>query len=650
MKNIAVLVYELTIEYNSTVLTGIIDYFDQKKDVRLVISPVNIPNAETSEFDYQYWSSVDVLCSEEIDAYIVIANSFTVAISLEKLSEYLKVLAQKPVISVGAPLNIENNIYTKPSCEEAYEQIIQHLVKKHNKTKIGFFTAGLSFSEDSTDRFNAYKKALANAGLEYNEDFIFHGDFTPGVAETEFLKRIKSKEDVKFEALLCANDYTAVGVLAALNKLGVKCPEEVILFGFDDTDIALATCPTLSTVNQDVVGTGAAAAAVAYDVVNGKQREKKIETFAKTVFRQSCGCVKSIARDDSYYDNDGIMHTANEYRSEQQKFYLLGSSNFTTIYGLLNSVDTNNDFKLYLQKLLNDFKLRAVTEISIVMYKYPIEIEKSEIFKVPNEVYYVFYSSKYTKTQNIYLDNQIAFNPKKEIIPREYSDCRHGPSLLIPIYNKKQNLGYIMFRFEGHNYPVMSIYGKILANSIFQACQNTKNFSKRKELMMENHKLNIKSKTDELTGVLNRRGFYDYGQKLISLSTSMGKTGCVLFFDLDGLKTINDTYGHKIGDLAVKVESQVLKAAFRETDVVGRLSGDEFGVVAPGFPSRKVSALREKLIVLNEEFSKKNELPFTLSISVGCVDFFADNNDIQLLLKSADENLYQEKRIKHSQK
>lgn len=77
MKNIAVLVYELTIEYNATVLNGIVDFFAQKNDVRLFISPVNVPKSTTAEFDYQYWSSVDVLCSEEIDAYIIITNSFS---------------------------------------------------------------------------------------------------------------------------------------------------------------------------------------------------------------------------------------------------------------------------------------------------------------------------------------------------------------------------------------------------------------------------------------------------------------------------------------------------------------------------------------------------------------------------------------------
>ena len=78
MKNIAVLVYELTIEYNSTALNGIVDFFAQKNDVRLFISPVNVPKSTTAEFDYQYWSSVDVLCSEEIDAYIIITNSLSV--------------------------------------------------------------------------------------------------------------------------------------------------------------------------------------------------------------------------------------------------------------------------------------------------------------------------------------------------------------------------------------------------------------------------------------------------------------------------------------------------------------------------------------------------------------------------------------------
>ena len=93
MKNIAVLVYELTIEYNCTVLDGIVDFFENKDDVNLIISPVNIPLSNSSEFDYQYWSSVKVLNSESIDAFIVITNSFLSNISIDIDADIISIIA-----------------------------------------------------------------------------------------------------------------------------------------------------------------------------------------------------------------------------------------------------------------------------------------------------------------------------------------------------------------------------------------------------------------------------------------------------------------------------------------------------------------------------------------------------------------------------
>ena len=94
----------------------------------------------------------------------------------------------------------------------------------------------------------------------------------------------------------------------------------------------------------------------------------------------------------------------------------------------------------------------------------------------------------------------------------------------------------------------------------------------------------------------------------------------------------------------------VLRAAFRDSDMVGRLSGDEFGVVAPRFPMYKVDDLRKRLVILNEQFSKDAKLPFTLSISIGPVEFDSKNSDLHELLKEADKNLYEEKKIKHAQR
>ena len=108
MKNIAVLVYELSIEYNVTVLDGIAKFFEDKKDFNLIISPVSVPQTDSAEFDYQYWTATEIFKSNFIDAVIVITNSFLSYIDLETFSRYLESFAPKPVFSVSAPLNLKN--------------------------------------------------------------------------------------------------------------------------------------------------------------------------------------------------------------------------------------------------------------------------------------------------------------------------------------------------------------------------------------------------------------------------------------------------------------------------------------------------------------------------------------------------------------
>ena len=111
MKNIAVLIYDMTIEYQITVINGVASYFEGMKDVSLFIAPVNVPHAITSEFDYQYWTITELLKSRTFDGFIVVANSFTMYYPLEKLEKEFMRFSGKPVVSVAVPLNIEGNSY-----------------------------------------------------------------------------------------------------------------------------------------------------------------------------------------------------------------------------------------------------------------------------------------------------------------------------------------------------------------------------------------------------------------------------------------------------------------------------------------------------------------------------------------------------------
>ena len=651
MKNIAVLVYELTIEYNCTVLDGIVDFFEKKEDVNLIISPVNIPLSNSSEFDYQYWTSVKVLNSESIDAFIVITNSFLSNISIDTLSEKLKKLCSKPIVSISVPLNIPGSKYIHVSCGKTYEQIVEHIIKVHKCTKIGFFTAAMTYSKDAEERFTAYKKALKKNHLDFNPEFVIDGDFTPGIAEEKFLERFKSKDDIPFQALLCANDYTAAGVQNALDKIGVKCPDDLLLFGFDDSEIALVCYPALSTINQSVDKSGNEAARMVYDILKGKQVGEYYTIQTTPVYRQSCGCVNPSLHNTTGIDQSGNMILDGKRIKFRFENFSSVSYTFTTIYGLLNQMDTSSNLSVYLEGLKCKYGLDNVSELSIVMYKEPVLVGREDSFEVPDEAKLIFYSNKGIKVHKNYFDKEdYIFNPKKEVVPEEFFNRDCGRYILVPLYNRKWNYGYIVFMFYSHNYSLMSIYGKILSNSLLQAYKNFTVSRERDDLIEENRNLSISAKIDELSKLLNRRGFFEYGQKTINLSLSMDKEGCVFFCDLDGLKKINDNFGHDMGDSAIQLVAQVLKKVFRESDIVARLSGDEFGIIAPSFRLNNLENLRKKIAEENEKISRENNLPFILSLSMGCAEYGHDRSNLSEILSKADEKLYEEKRLKHQKK
>ena len=85
----------------------------------------------------------------------------------------------------------------------------------------------------------------------------------------------------------------------------------------------------------------------------------------------------------------------------------------------------------------------------------------------------------------------------------------------------------------------------------------------------------------------------DKAEKELKKAVKNGNNGMVFFADMDGLKKINDTYGHQMGDKAIMLQARVLKDIFRSSDVVGRLSGDEFGIVALGMKMNFLSVLEQ---------------------------------------------------------
>jgi len=161
------------------------------------------------------------------------------------------------------------------------------------------------------------------------------------------------------------------------------------------------------------------------------------------------------------------------------------------------------------------------------------------------------------------------------------------------------------------------------------------------------------SMTDDLTGLLNRRGFFSLAQQQLRVAHRTRK-GFVLFYaDLDGLKKINDTLGHPEGDLALVETASVLKEVFRESDIIGRFGGDEFAVLMLELNGNNGEG-EAILARMRESIKARNVLPgrrYYLSISTGMKCYDPEHpRSLDELISGADAMMYHEKERKYQLK
>ena len=170
----------------------------------------------------------------------------------------------------------------------------------------------------------------------------------------------------------------------------------------------------------------------------------------------------------------------------------------------------------------------------------------------------------------------------------------------------------------------------------------------RKQMEEEIRSLSLR---DELTTLYNRRGFMTLAEHQLKTASRLKKTIALLYLDVDNLKRINDTGGHKMGDRALVEVAFILKKSFREADIVGRLGGDEFAVLAMEAAKMNVDVLtrrlQEKLDVFNSRSSA--EAGFELSVSVGVFSREPEYPaTVEEMLSRADLLMYEQKRSKKS--
>jgi diguanylate cyclase (GGDEF)-like protein/PAS domain S-box-containing protein len=216
--------------------------------------------------------------------------------------------------------------------------------------------------------------------------------------------------------------------------------------------------------------------------------------------------------------------------------------------------------------------------------------------------------------------------PERSVMAQQYRDALQdgGPA----VFETHSSLADAWFQV--HVYPTPEGF------SIF--------FRDISERRKHEERLHTMSRVDELTQLYNRRGFLLLAEQQCQICEHTGRRFILFFVDLDGLKRINDTLGHGTGDQAIVSVAEVLRSAFRESDVIARIGGDEFAALMLNTDESAAETILERLEAGIQERNASG-LPFHLAVSCGVAAYNPENPcSVETLLRQADVRMYERKR------
>jgi two-component system, cell cycle response regulator len=167
----------------------------------------------------------------------------------------------------------------------------------------------------------------------------------------------------------------------------------------------------------------------------------------------------------------------------------------------------------------------------------------------------------------------------------------------------------------------------------------------RKRLLTEMRNLSLR---DDLTGLYNRRGFFALAEQRFKVARRENTRLLFIIADIDGLKNINDSFGHELGDHAIRDAAGILKDTFRESDIIGRIGGDEFAIVVEESSPESAATVTARLSDEIDVFKKEHVRHYQLSVSIGIAHCDPISScSIDEILAKADKLMYQQKKAKY---
>ncbi len=584
---------------------------------------------------YSKYDQGDAVCFDipdlnDFDGIIKISTYFS-----ESVKEHLEKILSKttlPVINIG----IFDPNYRTVVCDDvlSFGQIVDHVIECHGCRDI-YHVAGFPDKTFVKQRIQAYKDSLEAHGIPFDESKIYYGNLWRDCGEDalDLILNNCRKNGKKYpDAVVCANDYSAVGLVIACRKRGIRVPEDIIVTGFDGVDDAVNGFPTITTVRQPFYSSGYEAVKTLAEYFEGKELPDNILIPGDFLLNQSCGC-KPVTAENIFDIRDiylkRLRNTTDIAQSTTNLMLSVAEAESLTEFFEAVKVNAkwNSGFKDMLLCLAPGWDQQRIVG--------------EDYSKVDEDMTVV---TGYRGEEDVHVQT---FR-KKDILPKDMMEDPN-PYYIISIHHMQYYMGYLIVSSE------IDLHEQEMQQSwIVDLGMIFENRRIQRDLQSSVNRLEFLYSRDMLTGLYNRYGVEKFFSDFLRECLEKGTKIAVMVIDMDGLKKINDNYGHHEGDYSIKAIAAALKAASGADEICTRAGGDEFVVIAKNYDHLRagdyIRNVRDYISAKTRSENKHYDVGISFGVHIADPskeskeDLLDEYQLFSNYLKIADQAMYDEKR------
>lgn len=623
--NIVLLTASWTCEYHTRVIEGICKQAQEEGySVSVFVCQDGMDVSDKhKEGEYAIFSLPDL---RSYDGAIL----FTETISTKSLKErILEQIKDSGIPAVSLTEEIEGMGFVGIDNYTSMHLLMEHMYKEHDCRRLHFI-GGWKTNYATNERLRAFLDSAAEYKVKSEDCKIWYSDYT-FEGGYELAKLIVESGPELPDAVICANDKMAIGVMTGLRALGCRVPQDIAVTGFDGNYDARSNAMRITTVSRPQEAFGERACMALIHTMRTKELDKIVMDTELSV-RESCGC-----RQKEQYSNDDFLCKiyADKKRDERYNRLIRNMEDAMMecetlqelVFCIRQSISKILSEEIYL--CLNQSVYYDMTGVGNVQYM------KKSLVKGYEDFLYI--------TKISHEDGIPIFEPleKERLFYGLFDDEAENAAsrVFVPLHFRDNCFGYLVLTgtIDMDRIPFYYAWIHNLSNSM----ENLQNMLALKNAICSIDNLAVK---DSLTGVYNRTSINRFVVDMVKQANQTRKQLLFVFADVDHLKKINDVYGHEAGDQAICMVAKALKKVFGEDEMIIRYGGDEFLIVTNHYTQADVADRKRLLSELLEIWSKQEQVKFPLTASLG--SYHKDNETIATMeqyINWADECMYRDK-------